>query len=68
MNYLATRSEIKTGAILYDTLTKQEVIITLVTYNNKVFFKPNNPFIQYAVWVHLEEAIERFRTRSEGVT
>lgn len=64
---MATRSEIKTGAVLFDTLTQQEVVITLVTYNHKVFFKPNNPFIQYAVWIHFEEAMERFKTRTEGV-
>lgn len=64
---MATRSEIKTGAILYDTLTKQEIVITLVTYNQKVYFKPNNPFIQFAVWIHLNEAMERFKTIVEGV-
>lgn len=67
MIYLALKSEIKTGAILYDTLTQQEIVITLVTYNKKVFFKPNNPFIQYAVWIHFDEALERFKTRVEGV-
>lgn len=58
---MATKSEVKTGAHFYDTVTRQEVIVTLVTYNNKVFFKPDNPFIQYAVWISLEEAMERFK-------